>query len=183
MGTLKKDFKFKKINNFLTQEEVHLLGIYAKLFHVHNVDSFDFIQNKNGDTGKYSDYIMESLMLCKKDLVEKETNLKLIPTYSFWRCYTKFSDLEKHKDRPSCEVSVTCQIAGDGSDWPLYVDGESFLLKNGEALIYWGTEVDHWRDEFKGDHHVQAFLHYVDAEGPHKEYAVDNRVLYGEMKT
>ena len=42
--------------------------------------------------------------------MEKETNKKLLPTYAFWRTYTKFAVLEKHTDRPSCEISVTVNI-------------------------------------------------------------------------
>ena len=34
----------------------------------------------------YSDFAMEALMIGKKELVEKESGLKVIPTYSYWRC-------------------------------------------------------------------------------------------------
>ena len=179
MGTLKKDFKYKIIKNFLTEEERKLLKNYTKMFHMNNVEDFDFKQNLNGDTCKYSDYLMESLMITKLHKVEKESNLELIPTYSFWRCYTKLADLKKHKDRPSCEVSVTCQIDSDGTDWPIYINGEPINLKNGDAALYWGTNVEHWRNEFVGDYHIQAFLHYVDKNGSYKDYAKDKRIIYG----
>ena len=45
--------------------------------------------------------------------MEKETNKKLFPTYSFWRMYTKYNYLAEHDDRPSCEISVTVNIDAD----------------------------------------------------------------------
>ena len=45
--------------------------------------------------------------------------------------------------------------------------------------MYWGTDVLHSRKEFNGDYHIQTFLHYVDANGPYKEFAKDKRLNYG----
>ena len=72
---------------------------------------------------------MESLLKNKKEKMEEATNLKLLPTYSFWRMYTKLSDLSKHKDRESCEISVTIQIGSDGSNWPIYMNGKPITLE------------------------------------------------------
>jgi hypothetical protein len=122
---------------------------------------------------------MESLLICKLSKIEEESGLKLLPTYSFWRLYTKFADLKPHKDRPSCECSVTVQIASDGTKWPIYIDGEEIILEDGDAALYWGTEVEHSRKEFLGDYQSQVFLHYVDADGPFKEYVFDKRIHTG----
>jgi hypothetical protein len=178
LGTLGKDFKFKKIDNFLSKEELKLLQKYCFFKHRTNQNSFDF-KNKNGDTCFYSDNLMESLLVNKQKIMEKETNLNLLPTYSFWRMYTKFADLEKHKDRPSCEISVTIQISSDGTEWPIYVDGKKNILENGQALIYLGQDLEHWRDEFKGDYHAQCFLHYVNADGKNVDFKFDKRIDIG----
>lgn len=182
MGIIKKDFKFKKIENFLTQSEIDFFRRYTIMFHQNNKDDFDWVQNQNADTAKYSDFAMEALMLGKKDRVQKESGLQVIPTYSFWRCYTKFADLKEHKDRPSCEISITCQIASCGTEWPIYIEDTPITLKNGEALMYWGTELNHKREEFKGDYFIQTFLHYVDANGPYNKFAKDGRINYGAQK-
>tara|TARA_R110000751_G_scaffold52663_2_gene114687 strand:- start:2393 stop:2953 length:561 start_codon:yes stop_codon:yes gene_type:complete len=186
MGTLKKDFKFKLIKNFLTEGERILLKNYTNMFHLHNIVDFDFVSgvygNINSDTAKYSDYVMESLMLSKTGRVEKESNLKLIPTYSYWRAYTHNAELKKHKDRPSCEVSISCQIDCDGTKWPIKVDGTDVHMENGDAILYLGIELEHSRAPFTGDYHIQTFLHYVDKEGPHTEHAIDKRPIYGVKK-
>ena len=122
---------------------------------------------------------MESLLLKKKKLMEKECKLSLLPTYSFWRMYTRFADLKKHTDRPSCEISATIQISSDGAEWPVYMDGNKFILENGQALIYLGEEVEHWREEFKGDYHAQCFLHYVKSDGKYTDFKFDKRMDVG----
>ena len=108
--------------------------------------------------------------------MEKETGLKLFPTYSFFRLYTLLSDLKKHSDRPSCEVSVTVMLGSDGTQWPIYMDGKPVDLNPGDACIYLGCELEHWREPFEGDWHLQTFLHYVDQNGPHTAYKYDGEV-------
>jgi len=179
MDNLKK-IKYKLIDNFLKEDELKLLQKYCDIRHYENKTNFDFKQNKNGDTCYYSDPLMESLMINKRKLMEKETNLLLYPTYSFWRMYTFGADLKKHQDRPSCEISVTVQINGD-SDWPIFMGGKEVVLKNGQAVAYCGIEIEHWREELKGDFQAQAFLHYVDKDGPHAEWAFDKRKNLGEQ--
>jgi hypothetical protein len=174
-----KEFKYKLIKNFITKEEINLLTDYCRIKQRTNVNQFDFIQNNNGDTFFYGDPLMESLMINKKKLMEKETGLELAPTYAFWRMYTMFADLKKHKDRSSCEISVTVMIGSDGTKWPIYMDGTEINMEPGDAAIYLGCEIEHWREEFKGDWHAQTFLHYVDKNGPNIEWFRDKRDLFG----
>ena len=180
---IKQDFKYKIVKNFLTKEEIGLLKDYAILRHRHNTSEFDDAQSNNvADFATYADPIMESLLLQKKTLMEQETGINLLPTYSFWRMYTKFSDLPKHKDRPSCEISTTVNIASDGTAWPIFMDGKPLHLQSGDAAIYLGMELTHWREEFKGDWCAQVFLHYVDKDGPHASFVKDKREHWGMAK-
>lgn len=176
------DFKYKILKKFLTAEEQKLLLTYTEIAHRNNFTKFDFIQNNNGDTSLYGDPIMESLMLVKKEKLETSINFKLLPTYSFWRMYTYNADLKKHKDRPSCEISATVMIGSCGTEWPIFMDGNKVNLEPGDAVVYKGLEVEHWRENFEGDWHAQVFLHYVNAEGPHKQFYKDQRQFWGEVK-
>ena len=103
-----KDYKLVK--NFLKKEEVDLLTHYTRLRHRTNFDSFDLQQNDQGDTRFYGDAVTDSLLITKQKLMEAETGLELLPTYTYWRMYTYCADLKKHKDRPACEISVTVKI-------------------------------------------------------------------------
>ena len=126
----------------------------------------------------YSDIAMETLLEKLVEPMSKETGLNLIPTYSYARIYKKGDVLKRHKDRYSCEVSMTMNLGGD--PWPIYLEpsgetdkeGVKIDLEPGDALIYRGCEVEHWREAFEGENCGQVFLHYNDASG---ENAEENR--------
>ena len=63
--------------------------------------------------------------------------------------------------------------------WPIFIEGNALNLEKGDAAIYLGCDSEHWREEFKGDHQFQAFLHYVDAEGENKKHYMDKRKYWG----
>lgn len=177
---IRKDFKYKIIKNFLTKEETALLKDYTILKIRHNEEYFNTVQSSGvPNLSIVADPIMESLMIQKRLIVQKKTGLELLPTYSYWRAYTKFSDLPKHTDRPSCEISVTVNLGSDGTPWPIFMEGTPLELSPGDAAIYLGCEVKHWRKEFKGDWCSQVFMHYVDKNGPYKSFFKDRRIHYG----
>jgi len=66
----------------------------------------------------YSDIVMETLLLKLQPIMEKTTELKLIPNYSYARIYKKGDVLKRHKDRFSCEISTTLNLGGD--TWQIY---------------------------------------------------------------
>jgi len=114
----------------------------------------------------YSDIAMETLLLKCQPQMEKATGLKLYPAYTYGRIYKKGDELKRHKDRFSCEISTTMNLAGD--DWPIYLEpsgevdkkGIKVDLKQGDMLVYSGCELEHWRKKFKGKECIQVFLHY-----------------------
>jgi hypothetical protein len=96
--------------------------------------------------------------------------IKVLPTYSFARVYLNGAILSPHLDRDACEISVTLNLSKD-VDWPIYFGepGKNEIpveLLPGEAAIYLGRDVVHWRNEYQGQRHVQVFLHYVNSAGP-----------------
>ena len=112
---------------------------------------------------------------------EKVSGKRLLPTYSYARLYKNGEKLKAHTDRESCEISATITLGFEGKAWPIYMadqDGknEAKLDMNvGDAVLYRGMEKLHWRKKFKGEWQAQVFLHYVDADGPHKEWKFDKR--------
>ena len=55
----------------------------------------------------YADIAFETLLTKLKNLIEKETGLKLYPNYTYGRIYMKGDVLDRHIDRFSCEISTT----------------------------------------------------------------------------
>lgn len=130
-----------------------------------------------GSLGNFgADLSFETLLKIKKIDVEKVTGLELIPTYSFARLYKTGNELQKHKDRPSCEISVTIKL-GDTKNfnWPIYINGTPVTLDDGDAVIYKGCEVEHWREKHTVPNYFlgQVFLHYVDKNGPYEKFKYD----------
>lgn len=182
MGILKKDFKFKVVKNFLSKEEIEIGRHYFLLSHKlnNNMEKRDFHQNNNGDsTFSHANGIFGDVMLMKKlERVEQETGLSLLPTYAFTRVYSYNAELVPHKDRPSCEVSVTTMWGSCGTPWPIFMDGNECHMEAGDAVIYLGCELEHYRKNFEGDWHCQTFLHYVDKNGPYVDWKFDKRTFF-----
>jgi len=130
----------------------------------------------------YGDDIMEKLSKEMLPRIEQESVLQLYPTYTYFRVY-KFGDiLHPHTDRPSCEISITLCLGFDLEEiWPIFLrdlkgNNVKISLSPGDAVLYKGTDVLHWRQSFKGTNHAQVFLHYVDQNGPYKEWRNDKRL-------
>ena len=156
-----------------------------------------------GSYAKYADRLMEVLLVKTIDTMQKKTGLKLVPTYSYTRLYRTGNILNRHKDRPSCEISTTLCLGGD--PWPIFIDptgennvieeykgiikpgaptGVEVNLKPGDMLIYSGCELEHWRKPFEGKLCGQVFLHYNHADGRFaKTNLYDKRPMLGIPKT
>jgi hypothetical protein len=182
-----KQFKEKGytlVKNAVSEDVVNLITQYAL---------FDEARDFNPDPmqvpgahAKYGDPVMESLLSQLQGVIEKNTGLKVEPTYSFYRVYRPGDELKPHKDRPSCEISITVSLGYDyqNSDyvWPIFVDGTPCVLEPGDLVCYRGVDLEHWREKFDASEnswHVQAFLHYVDVNGPFVEYQKDGRPSIG----
>ena len=180
MGTIRKDFRYKVVKNLLSKEEVSLAHDYCRIRNRLNVNQFEGGLSNHQDTSIYGDPFTESLMLNKKKIMEENTGLELLPTYSYWRMYTYGSCSNPHKDRNSCEISVTISIGSSSEKpWPIYIGEKAINLNHGDGVIYLGIEDEHSRKELDTDYHAQCFLHYVDKNGPNKMFVKDKRQLYG----
>ena len=122
--------------------------------------------------------------------IEKATGLELYPTYTYFRVYKKGDELLKHKDRQSCEISMTVCLRYnlDEEIWPIFIENHEYKrirelgkgntakarLQMGDAIVYHGCECEHWREPYtEGTKLAQVFIHYVDKNGPFADYKND----------
>ena len=127
--------------------------------------------------------LFDSLLEQLTPHMENVTNKKLYPTYAYARWYAPGDELKIHKDRPSCEISASITLGFEGGQWPIYVgnnsdksDAKQINMNVGDAVVYKGEELFHWREKYvEGQWQAQVFIHYVDAEGPNKEWKYDKR--------
>lgn len=164
-------------------------------------DKFDYIpieEQVNGSLARYNNPIYKELHYIVRKEVEKHLQIDLLPTYFYERFYYTGQELERHTDRPACEVSVTLQInTNSNNPWPIWFEkpdgNKSFVsMTNGDAVVYKGFERPHWRESLKSRHgklkniwrtwlkkeddtyHHQIFLHYVNSQGPFVHHANDS---------
>ena len=133
----------------------------------------------------YADPAMETMLLHLLPTIEKYTDLELFPTYSYYRVYRKGHALKIHKDRPSCEISATLCFgtSNPNNSWPIVMANTPVSQTPGDAVIYRGCDLEHYRDPFDSDDddwHVQGFFHYVDKNGPYADWKYDKRSTIGE---
>jgi|TARA_R100001530_G_scaffold83173_1_gene57977 hypothetical protein len=162
---------YKLIKNFFSKEEILFLQNYCnrKL----DTDKDYVIDHQSFSPAFDTDEVMFSFLDIKKSKVEEESNLKLFPTYAYWRYYIFGGSLKFHRDRPACEVSVTVCLKKHDK-WPLVIENESVELEEGDGLLYAGCVQLHGRPGiYKGEGMAQAFFHYVDQSGPFTAHTYD----------
>ena len=180
--------------NVLHEQTIHLLKLQFKMFEEctyihHKIDysNKDYFQDKqvNNSFSWFSNFCFESLLLILQKDYETILNKKLFPCYSYARTMYRGANMKPHKDKPSCQYSVTICIDEDlNNPYPIFIEDyagktHSVHLKSGDALFYNGTELNHWREEYQGKEQMQVMLHYVDAEGIFKDYKFDKRICLG----
>jgi len=155
------------VPGFITDDEAQLL---AKEFKEHcKTFSLSGDPQAPDSHAMYNFLPFVRLLVKKVKYVSELLGEEVLPTYTYARVYKNGSVLERHRDRPACEISFTVNLAKD-VDWSIYFqrpdNSEAQVeLNPGDAVLYLGCQADHWRNQFEGTEHVQLFLHYVRADG------------------
>lgn len=135
----------------------------------------------SGSISRYNCPQYKELFYYVKQVLESNLKDKLYPTYYYDRFYFKGQELKKHVDRDACEISVSLHISNNlNYDWPIYFQQDEEIIEcicnPGDAVLYKGREIIHWRDPMKGNsksYFHQIFLHYVRANGHFLQHAYD----------
>ena len=168
-----RDNGYLIIPKILSGELLDFIGIHA--YNKARIEGINPDDDQIPNTPSfYGDYVMENLSDFLLPKIESAIGMKLLPTYTFFRVYKAGDILEKHRDRPSCEISISMSLRKRGKIWPIYINNTDIMLEEGDAVLYKGCEVDHWREAYtEGTKLAQVFLHYVDANGPYTEWKND----------
>jgi hypothetical protein len=133
----------------------------------------------------YGDPALDALLPTLAGRVRALVGAAVVPTYSYARLYFRDQELRPHRDRPACEHSLTVHLGASApTPWPVgfeAADGRrlEFDLGPGDAVLYRGVDLLHWRSGCPVDWYAQVFLHYVAADGPHAAEAYDRRDRLG----
>lgn len=181
--------KYLQVSGFLAPDLSRVASDYALLRRAFFMQTEGRDAQVAGTHSVYGDTLMETLLLNCLPKMESLTGLTLYPTYSYYRVYKPGDELKKHRDRRSCEISASICLGYDyvtddpDYRWKIYIDGKGIALDPGDAVIYKGCEVEHWRDLFNAGENswqAQLFLHYVDAaQQDSKDFIYDKRPYAG----
>ena len=178
---------YEYIRNFLDEPTRELMSIYYE----NKIRHGDWKPAVRKEKAQYSSYDMhgdsltEAVLLKKLPLVSRICGKELYPTYSYVRIYQEGNVMERHVDRPSCEISLTVNIFTKENRSIFYVEDlnsnvKEFDIEPGDALMYLGEKIYHWRKPIEKDQFlVQFMLHYVDKNGKNKDYKYDKRPNLG----
>jgi hypothetical protein len=182
-----KDDGYYIIRNFLEPDFVAFINQYF-------FTRINAGQAKLGDSQApksyifYGDPLMDTILGESVEKLSEIVKYNLLPTYTYTRLYGQSDELIKHKDRPSCELSATLSLGippGDDIN-PIYFsrnedesDCIEIKLNPGDLCLYRGCDLFHWRKPFTQKWYLQSFLHYVNADGPYKDFLYDKRPYLG----
>jgi hypothetical protein len=188
---------YEIVKGAISKETSKLLSIEFNLLrdsiYISNNINLNAVGYNNDDQveesfAQYGALCFESLMVYLHPLMEEVTGKKLFPCYSYARIYYPGATMTEHTDRPSCQYSATITIDYEGTEpWEIWFEDakgsvKPLYLDIGDVCVYKGTELRHWRDEFKGTKQIQAFIHFVDADGEYADYKYDHREALGLSK-
>ena len=187
-----KEQGYVLVKNFITPEVADYLFEYLR-FSSHaivmggtNKVAIQGDEQVPGSFGsRHGDLAFDSLMKHMRPKMEEVTGLELFPTYTYTRLYRPGNELKAHRDRPSCEISLTMKLGDTGGyNWPIWMVDKEYSLDKGDAIVYRGCELTHWREICEGpsDYRMgQVFMHYVDKNGPYPEYKYDKRNIKAKL--
>jgi len=171
------------VKGFLDPQSVATVSRYME--YALKSNQFNYREDPESAYFKYADPLTETILYNSREELETLTGLSLYPTYSYSRVYVKGDELKPHKDRPACEISVSVHVATQGKYWPLWMQvfGKkpiSYILEPGDAIVYKGCEVLHWREKaVDTELSAQFMLHYVNKNGLNAGLKWDTRPSLG----
>lgn len=155
--------KFEIIRGLISQQEAERLHKYVLMRekaarHLDQLDSFRDDQVPDAFS-MYGDPMMETYLQELKPKFQSVAEKKLKESYAYCRLYRNGNELRRHRDRFECELSSTMFLGGQV--WSIYFEPDiEVVLQQGDAILYKGMELDHWRNKFEGDVCTQVFFHY-----------------------
>lgn len=82
------------------------------------------------------------------------------PSYVYLSMYGPEGDCPPHTDRPPCKYTIDYCIDQD-MEWPIYVEGQEFIMQPNDAVCLSGTDSVHYRNKITGTYCNLAFFHFV----------------------
>jgi hypothetical protein len=176
---------YAHIDNFIDDITVSTISRYLE----YKINRGELLEQNNPEKGLtkynyYADPLIEVLLSTCKESIEQATGKELLPTYSHVYIYQSDDELHAHTTRESREISVVVEIASKVESSEIILqhknENRSFVLTPGNAIIYKGCELTQSvKPLINNQINVQIMLHYVDKNGPYRDFVNDTRPRLG----
>jgi len=166
-----KKLGFVVIKNLVDNNETTRLYEYT----VKNAEKGDMDDGQV--PGSPSFYLDKEVVKLQKNLfpsIEEAIKFKLMNVFCYHRVYRTGAILRSHKDSTRAEISVSINLGQIGEPWDLWLvdydeNPHKITLAPGDALIYHGMKLVHWRGKLVNSDFVsQVMFHFVDKNGKNK---------------
>ncbi|HWA00811.1 MAG TPA: hypothetical protein VG841_10920 [Caulobacterales bacterium] len=122
-------------------------------------------------------HLTEAIMYALTPKIREIVGAEVLPTYSFPVINFPGAELERHTDRPACEVTCTLTLINEPETiWPIFIEEapgkvHRLDLNPGDVAAYDGIAYPHWREaQPEGHYNVSVFYHYVLVGGPFEDW-------------
>ena len=137
-----EDFEIKVINNVLTKENIEYL--------YKTIEESEFSVQPWGGRKSWNLMVDKFMYQRLNQVVREATGLPLIlKEYFFIRYNPKYGYIPKlfphYDNRESQRITVDIQLNAN-QDWGVVVEGKNTILEYNQALIFAGTQQQHWRE-------------------------------------
>lgn len=122
----------------------------------------------------WGDATLDAALLVLTGAIERASGCALLPTYAYARLYFRGDALARHRDRSACQVAATIHLGGAAT--PICFEPDIEISQHpGDAVVYLGDGIDHWRAPCASEQFGQLFLNYVLADGARAGLCYDGR--------
>jgi hypothetical protein len=134
----------------------------------------DITAEASGSFGKVDSSLWDLVHSCAK----QHFGDSAIPSYWKWCRYSPtygIPNIPPHIDINACTYTIDLQLDGN-IEWEIFIEGRPYMMENGDALLYLGSDQFHWRPEFPTNDRKSflemCFMHFVEpshwyhAKGP-----------------
>jgi hypothetical protein len=146
------DFNFKPriVKNLLTSSEQKELKDQVRKIRTGEIEHPEVSQFQWWGRINHSINIPGNILKKFLDVAHTEGSPELEMTDHASFCYDiKYGDytqLPPHLDAPKNQLQMDYQLESNAS-WPIYVEGEKFVLEDNDVLLFAGGYQMHWREE------------------------------------
>ena len=158
---------YKIIKNFISEEECD--RIYNKMLLLKGAGEggYDPICTKSWS---FYSFASPEFIDKVKDKFEELFETELMYTFDYSRIYGEGEVLIPHTDRTMCQYATTINVRNTGEPWTFYVrdpdtkEDISINMTKGDAVLYRGSEITHWREPLTGPDVYQTMIFYCTPE-------------------